>query len=115
MRQTIRSLQNAGVEVNDLKGASKKAGNVVVDESKTLVPELTGRLMNSIRASNTKNQSIVRAGGAKVPYAGVIHWGGYHNIEPHPFLTEALNNKNQEVLTVYEQELAALLNRLNLT
>jgi HK97 gp10 family phage protein len=115
LKETIKSLEKAGVEVQDLKAASKKAGNVVADESKSLAPVKSGKLRNSIRASNTKNKSVVRAGGARLPYAAPIHYGWPgHNIEPHPFLTDALSIKHDEVITVYEEELEALIRRLNL-
>lgn len=115
LKQTVRSLERLGVETQDLKAGFKKAGNVVVDESRGLVPVLSGKLLNTIRASNTKNKAIVRAGGARVPYAGVIHWGWPgHNIEPNEFLVEGLANKQEQVLTVIEQELDALIKRLNL-
>jgi HK97 gp10 family phage protein len=114
LKEAVKKLNRLGVEDQDLKAGFKKAGNVVVDESRTLVPVLSGKLLNSIRASNTKNKSIVRAGGARIPYAGVIHWGGYHDIEATHFLTEALDNKRAQVLTAIEEELDALIKRLNL-
>jgi HK97 gp10 family phage protein len=114
LKQTIKTLERFGADVQDLKGASNKAGNVVADEAKSLVPVKSGKLLNSIRASNTKNKALVRAGGAKVPYAGVIHWGGYHNIEATHYLTDALDAKKEEVITVYEEELDKLASKLNL-
>lgn len=114
LRETVRTLERLGVETQDLKAGFKKAGNVVVDDAKTRVPVLSGKLMNTIKASNTKNKSIVRAGGARVPYAGVIHYGGYHNIEAHPFLTDAASAKEAQVVNVIDEELNKLIARLNL-
>lgn len=114
LRETIRSLERFGVEVSDLKTAFKKIGNIVVDEAKTLAPKKSGALAASIKPSNTKNKSIVRAGSARVVYAGVIHYGGYHGIEPHPFLTDAVTNNAGKAKETMEQELTALIHKLNL-
>jgi phage gpG-like protein len=114
LRETVRTLQRLGVEDQDLKAGFKKAGNIVVGESKTIVPVLSGKLSNSIKASNTKNKSLVRAGGARVPYAGVIHYGGYHNIEATHYLTQAASNTEGQVVSAIEDELNRLIARLNL-
>ena len=46
------------------------------------------------------------AGGAKVPYAGPIHWGWPdRNIEPHPFIADTAGETEQTWLPIYEQDL----------
>ena len=115
LRETVRTLERLGVEVQDLKAGFKKAGNVVVDEAKTIVPVRSGKLMNTIRASNTKNKAVVRAGGARVPYAGVIHWGWpAHGIEATHYLTDAAERKEAQVVSVIDDELNRLIAQLNL-
>lgn len=114
LRETVRSLEKFGVEVSDLKAAFKRIGGLVVDEAQSLAPKLSGKLAGSIKASNTKNKSIVRAGGGSIPYAGVIHYGGYHGIEPHPFLTNALGTKQGDVIGTLDKELKGLIRRLDL-
>ena len=108
LREIVRSLERMGVEVADLKAAFNRIGNVVVAEAVSLAPTQSGALANSIRASKTKNKSEVRAGSAKVPYAGVINYGGYNNIEGVHFLDGAEKNKRGEVI----QEMKSDLNRL---
>lgn len=114
LRETVRSLEQFGAEVSDLKAAFRTIGQLVVRAADDRAPKLTGRLAGSIKASNTKNKSIVRAGGAAIPYAGVIHYGGYHNIKPNPFLTTAAADKRPAVITTLESELAKVANRLGL-
>lgn len=114
LRETVRSLERLGVEAQDLKAGFRRIGNIVVAEAKVLVPVRTGRLLNTIKASNTKNKSVVRAGSARAPYAGVIHYGGYHNIEPHPYLTTATDHKRSQVIQALDEELNTLMNRLDL-
>lgn len=115
LRETVRSLERFGVEVKDLKAAFKRIGNIVVGDARTLVPKKTGRLAASIKPSNTKNKSIVRAGGGRIPYAGVIHFGGYNNIEPHPFLTEAVSRNQTKAVSELDKELNELIRKLGLT
>lgn len=122
LRQVVRTLERYGVEASDLKAAFKRIGTMVGNEAKGLAPQLSGALANSIRPSNTKNRSIVRAGSAKVPYAGVVHYGGGvsrgsrgpHNISPHPFLTDAVENKQAAAIDAMEDELNALIRKLDL-
>lgn len=114
LRETIRALNKLGVEDQDLKIAFKKIGNMVVSDAKALAPSRSGKLAGSIKASNTKNKSIVRAGGARIPYAGVIHYGGYNNIQAHPFLTTAVTNNADKAVQMMEDELKALISALGL-
>ena len=114
LRGVVRSLEKFGVQAADLKAAFKRIGTVVVNEAKSIAPSRSGRLAASIKPSNTKNKSIVRAGGARIPYAGVIHFGGYHNIKAQPFLTDALEHKQGEAKRLMESELGALISRLDL-
>lgn len=87
---------------------------MVVREAVSLTPTLTGRLAASIRASNTKNKSEVRAGSAKVVYAGVQHYGGYHNITGSFFLTKAVEAKQEEAVRQMETDLNRLIASLGL-
>lgn len=114
LREVARTLERLGVEASDLKSAFNRIGNIVVSEAITLTPTLTGRLASSIRASKTKNKAIVRAGSARVPYAGVQHYGGYNNITGTFFLTQAADNKSETVVNEMEAELSRLIERLDL-
>lgn len=114
INKVVRDLKRFGVEVADLKTAFNKIGNIVVKEAVTLTPTLTGALAASIRASKTQNKAEVRAGSARVPYAGVQHYGGYHGITGSHFLTDAIAAKQGEVLNTLDSELNALIGRLGL-
>lgn len=113
LKEVTRALERFGVAVSDLKAAFKRIGSIVVAEAKSLVPVRSGKLESTIRPSNTKNKSTVRAGGAQTVYAGVIHWGGYHHIEPHQFLTNAVDRKHDEVIGTIGDELNKLIRELN--
>lgn len=114
LRETVRSLERFGVEASDLKAAFKRIGNIVVQEAVSITPTLSGALANSIRASNTKNKSEVRAGSAKVVYAGVIHYGGYNNITGVHFLERAVEAKQADAVQQMETDLNHLIRQLGL-
>lgn len=114
LRETVRTLERFGVAVTDLKQAFRQAGDLVTDQAVRLAPRRTGALAATIRPSNTKNKSVVRAGG-RLPYAGVIHYGWPgHNIEPQPFLTDAATDKQHEVVQAVDTNLSALIRRYGL-
>ena len=53
---------------------------------------------------------MVRAGFARVPYAGPIHFGWRkRNIQPQPFLYEALDKRRNEVFDRYNKEVRNIL------
>jgi HK97 gp10 family phage protein len=115
LNETIRSLKKFGVEVKDLKAVFTKIGNNVVRRAETLAPVKTGNLAGSIKASKTQNKSVVRAGGARLPYAGVIHYGWpARNIEPHQFLTDAVNETKDESIDLMDKGLHDLIKTLDL-
>lgn len=115
LKETIRSLKRFGVEVKDLKAAFKRIGDKVATDARTLAPSTSGRLAGSVRAAQQQNKAVIRAGGAKVPYAGVIHYGWpARNIEPHPFLTDAISDNRTTSIQMLEQELGSLIRKLDL-
>lgn len=114
LRETIRDMKRFGVQVTDLKATFKRIGDMVARHSVTLTPTLTGRLAASIRASNTQNKAEVRAGGAKVIYAGVQHYGGYNNITGSHFLDRAVQEKQGEAVRQMNTDLNRLIQSLGL-
>lgn len=114
LREAVRSLEKAGVELDDLKSAFKRIGQEVVDDAKANIPSRSGDLASSIRPSNTKNKAIVRAGSARVPYAGVQEYGGYNNIEPMSYLRDSVEDNQQDSITELEREIQSMIRRLGL-
>ena len=88
-------------------------GMIVVRASN--VPVLTGRLASTLRAGKGKTKAVVRIGGAKAPYAGVIHYGyPARNIQPAPFVLEALVRKRQDVINKLDEGISDILRKNNL-
>jgi hypothetical protein len=112
LRRAIKQAQSSDLK-QALKQANRDAADMVAYEAQTIVPVLSGTLLESIRASGTQTAGIVRAGRASVVYAGVIHFGWpRHNIEPNPFLYEAADARLDEVIARYEEAVDAIARRL---
>lgn len=106
LRELRRDLRAADAALPKQLSKTNKAivNDVVVPEAKRIVPIRTGRLQGNIRALAGQTSAKIAAGGAKVPYAGPIHFGWpAHGIEPQPFLYDALDNRRNEIMDRYEK------------
>ena len=114
LQETIRTLQKMGAKVQDMKDAFHRIGTIVSDEIKTLAPVRTGKLASTVKASNTKNKSIVRA-GTGIKYAGVQNYGwAHHNITGQYFMERGLRAKHDQVVQEFEIEMHGLIRGLGL-
>lgn len=75
IKQTVRDLEAAGVQVADLRkafaGITKEARSLAVG----FAPRRSGALQRSIRGSTAKNYARITAGSSTVPYAAPINYG----------------------------------------
>lgn len=96
----------------NLRDAGFKAGKIISDKAKTIVPTRSGSLQDSIRPVKTARGAKVRAGGTRVPYAGVIHFGWHErNIADNPFLYRAVDSKVDEAVQFYMDEVLKIWDR----
>jgi hypothetical protein len=113
LRRTVRALEQSGADAQDMRDLMHALGSIVVDAANP--PAVSGALAGTIRAGRGKTKAVVRAGGARVPYAGVIHYGWpAHDISPQPFLSEALQAERSDVFSALEEGLEAITRRNNL-
>lgn len=115
--RTLRQLAKAGAEAEDMRDLMHELGTIVVLAAGPMARRgETGKLAASPRAGRGKTKAVVRAGGRRVPYAGVQHYGWpAHNITPNPFLTNALAATRPAVLAALDDGLAKLLADADLT
>lgn len=112
-KELRRALKRMDNDASDLRGVNLDAAKIVAGRARDIVPRLSGTLENSIRALASKSSGSVAAGKARIPYAGVIHFGWpAHNIEPQPFLYDALDQRATQVVQLYEQRIAELVVRV---
>lgn len=120
MRDVRRALRRAGgTELLDaLKAEHAYIARVVVQAAAPRTPRRTGRLAATVRGSGTRGLSVVRAGGARTPYAGVVHWGSGNrarppmNIRPNPWISDAAQATETVWANHYEAALRALIRRI---
>jgi hypothetical protein len=112
LNEAVRALKLVGVPAKEISQAGADAGEIVANEARTLVPVRSGALKGSIRVAKLQRRIVVRAGGAKVPYANPIHWGWFRRgILPNPFFSKALKLNIEEIYTKYFDNLQNLLNK----
>ena len=118
LRTAFKHLQG---NVADLREVHREAGQEVESEARTLVPIDTGRLRDTIRlsirlaGSKSSGTQILAGKGSMVPYAGPIHFGWRaRNIEPQPFLYDALDNRRDDVRRRYDEGVESLIKRFDI-
>lgn len=109
----MRALTRAGADAEDMKDLMHSIGMIVV--SAAAPPVVSGNLASTIRAGRGKTKAVVRAGGAKAKYAGVIHYGWpARNIAATNFLSEALAANRGEVFDALKRGIDELLKKNDL-
>lgn len=99
-----RTLRAAGSDLQDLAAAHSATAQLVAAAGRARAPKVSGRLAGTIRPSGTKTKAVVRAGFARVPYAGPIHWGWpSRNISAQPFLSDAATSTEPAWQNIYLQ------------
>ena len=113
--QLRRAFKKAGQRADDLSAANGRAAEIVERAAEGLVPFVTGLLRDTIRtARNARSSSVLAGGKSGVPYAGPIHFGWRaRNIEPQPFLYDALDERRSEVAATYAAEAATIVRRFD--
>lgn len=110
LSKTVRSLERAGADVQDMRDLMHSLGMLVVNAAQP--PVLTGTLAGTLRAGRGKTKAVVRAGGARAPYAGVQEYGWpARNIAAQHYLTAALQSERSDVLRALDDGLEDILRK----
>jgi hypothetical protein len=108
-----RAFDKLGARAEDLAGMYGDIADMVATEASDRAPILTGTLRDSIKPRRAKKSSSVTV-GIGLPYAGPIHFGWRaRNIEPQPFLYEALDDQREAIEERVEREVAFLMTRFD--
>lgn len=75
LRETVRSLERAGVEVDDLKDVMGAIAAKAAEIMRPLIPSRSGKLRGSARPNRAKGRALVTIGTARVKYAGAVNYG----------------------------------------
>src|SRR4029077_550589 len=112
-RRLRSTLKKAAGDLDDLKDVHAQVAAMVSAKAAATAPRRSGRLAASVRGSKAAGSAVVRAGGARVPYAGVIHYGWpRRHIGPQPFLTAAAHATEPAWTQVYLTGLDRILSHV---
>jgi len=112
-RQLRDAMKEAGMSLDDLKPVHGRAAAVVAAAARSRAPVRSGRLAGSVRSSGTRRAGVVRAGRARIPYAGPIHWGWpRRHIAANTFLTDAAAATEPVWVEMYVHDVEQLLDRV---
>ena len=114
-KELRRAFKRMDGNLADLREVHRDTAELVSSTARTLVPVRTGTLRHTIRESARNIGSAVVAGRAGlVPYAGPIHFGWRaRNIEPQPFLYDALDKRRDDVIGAYQRGVGKLIKRFD--
>lgn len=113
-RRLRRDLRAVAGDLDDLKDAAAAAAAVVSSAAAAGAPRKTGALAASVRGNRAAGKATVSAGGARLPYAGPIHYGWpAHGIEGNPFVTDAAQRTESSWLPAYQADLDRATDRVN--
>jgi hypothetical protein len=113
LNKLLRALEKLDEAAKDnLKEIGFKVGELVAQQGREEVPVLSGALRGTIRPARSARGAKVRAGSARVPYAGPIHFGWRsRNIRPNQFLYRAVDKNVDRALDMYLEEVYKIWNR----
>lgn len=113
-RRLRSTLKAAGDNLHDLRDAHAAAAGIVAGASMPTAPKVTGKLAASIRPAGTKTGAVVRAGGARVPYANPVHWGwAKRHIRPNPWLLRAAERTEPAWSAAYKRAVDRILSTIH--
>ena len=113
-RELRRTLKAAGDDLSDLTKVNATVSRYVALRGAAMAPRRSGALAGSVRGNSAKASAIVRGGGARIPYAGVIHWGWpAHHISSQPFLVNAAHETEPTWTKYYLREVERIMSHIH--
>src|SRR5699024_2877613 len=120
------SMKKAGMDVKQLTAINKQAASTVSAAARATAPvgkpsrkrgrgrpKSGGALKASIRPGATTKAGVIRAGGARVPYANVQHWGWpARNIRPKYFISDAAIRTAEVWVKQYEKHMNDVIRKV---
>lgn len=129
LRRALRIVKDKGLD-DEMRAVHKDLAEHVLRLAQPKVPVRTGALKRSLRASGTVRDAIGRVGNRSVPYAAAVHWGhgtgnvsvvqhgtqsrhaSRRHVDGRPFLREAAQEVERDVVDRYDAAVASMLNRI---
>ena len=112
--QLARAFRRAKGRTKELQAPAERSAQIVADRARSLVPRLDGDLADSIQVAGWGPGASVTVGEGLEPYAGPIHFGWRaHNIEPNPFMDQALADSRDAIARLYDEEVGGIVRKFD--
>lgn len=115
-RRLRSTLRQAGVHLSQMREVHLRVGRIVATAARTLVPigpPENGHLRDTIRPGATQTAAFVRAGTARKPYGGPVHWGWpARHIQPQTFLVDAAKQTEKTWMKEYFTGVKAIISKI---
>ena len=125
-RRLRSTMKKAGMDVKQLTAINKEAAGIVAGAAKVRAPlgkpgrkrgrgrpKSGGALKGSIRPGATTRAGVIRAGGARVPYANVQHWGWpKRHISGKYFISTAAKQTEPIWVKQYERKMKRVIKQV---
>lgn len=114
IREVNAKLRAAGSDLSEMSDLMHRLGLIVIAHANP--PRDSGEVAGTLRAGRGKTKAVVRAGYAKRgAYAGVVHYGDPHRgHKAQPFLTDALQRSQGQVIAALTDGVDSILRQNNL-
>jgi HK97 gp10 family phage protein len=103
-----RTMRAAGRDLDDLKAANERVGLIVSSRARADAPRQSGKLASTVRGARATRKAVVRAGGAKAPYARYVEFGT-RKMRARPYLRKAAVETRPQWLSEYEHEVDRII------
>ena len=113
LRKIVRSMEKAGVGVEDLKDAFTRIGTRALSTAIAGTPIKSGALLNSNKQSRRKNSVYLRSGSTGVPYARFVHYGT-EKMAARPYLSDVVRKDGAWAVEQLEKEMDRLFRKVGL-
>lgn len=116
LRELTRGLEQAGVEVDDLKDVFADIAAAASSTAQQFTPRGTGALKDTVRPNRAKNKAVVTFGTARISYAGPILFGWpARHIAPARTIPRTDQDMTTKAPQMLEEGIGRVIERLGLT
>ena len=114
LKETLSALKKLGDNFEDLKDANAELSSTIASKASALAPKLTGALAGSIKGNRANKRVQIKAGSAKIAYAGVIEYGyPKRNIRAQSYLRRAASEDQNYIAQTYETNIKEVIKKYN--
>lgn len=115
LKECLRDLKKAGADFEELKDANNELARTVASKAAAVAPRSSGALAASIKGNRAKNKVSVKAGSARVPYAGVQEYGWpARNIEAKSYIRATTYQNIDSIMETYEDNIKSIIKKYDL-